>query len=63
MEVSPRIKNQIKELQEKTSATSLVEVFRNALALYDMVVDTEKGGGKLVLEMADGEREVIKLLI
>lgn len=62
LEVSPQVRDQIKDLREKSAATSLAEVFRKALAVYDMVLDQQAAGGKVVLESATGEREIVRLI-
>lgn len=62
LEVPSGVRDNIKELRVKSEASSLAEVFRRSLALYEMVLDHVKGGGKLVLEKEDGEREVIRIL-
>jgi hypothetical protein len=46
----------------KSEATSLAEVFRRALAIYELVIDFQKQGGKIVLESRDGERETLRIL-
>ena len=55
-------RNLIKDLQKRSDATSLAEVFRKALAIYDLVLDHTQDGGKVVLESADGGREVLRLI-
>lgn len=62
LEVSPQVRDHIKELQKKSDATSLAEVFRKALAAYDMLLDQKASGGKIVFESKDGEREVIRII-
>lgn len=62
LEVSPQVREQIKHLREQSSATTLAEVFRKSLALYEMVLDHTQDGGKLVLENENGDREVIRIL-
>ncbi|MEO5917616.1 MAG: hypothetical protein ABIS50_25525 [Luteolibacter sp.] len=62
LEVTPSVRDQIKELRVKSEATSLAEVFRRALAIYELVIDFQKQGGKIVLESRDGERETLRIL-
>lgn len=62
LEVSPQVRDLIKDLRVKSDAASLAEVFRKALAIYDMVLDHNAAGGKLVLESSAGEREVVKII-
>lgn len=62
LEVPPEVRDNMKALQKKSKAASLAEVFKRALALYEMVLDQNSAGGKIVFESKDGEREVLKLL-
>lgn len=62
LEVSPQVRDHIKELREKSQATSLAEVFRKSLAIYDMFLDHTSSGGKVVLESPNGEREVVRII-
>ena len=50
------------DLVEQTEAASIAEVIRRALALYDMAVTSERNGGRLLIEHADGTQERIVLL-
>jgi hypothetical protein len=60
--VTPEAKEQIDEVQRKSRASTVIEVFRKALALYDLILDQQAAKGKVVLENADGTREVLRLL-
>ncbi len=62
LEVSPQVRDHIKDLRRKSDAASLAEVFKKALAVYDMVLDHVQSGGKVVLEDAKGGREVVRLV-
>jgi hypothetical protein len=62
LEVEPEVRDNIKALRKKSKAASLAEVFKRALALYEMVLDHNSAGGKIVFEDRDGNREVLKLL-
>lgn len=62
LEVSPQVRDNIKDLRKRSDAASLAEVFKKSLALYDLVLTTTSNGGKVVLESPTGEREVIRLL-
>jgi hypothetical protein len=61
LDLSPRVKEQLHDLQQRSDASSLVEVIRRALAVYDLVLDHEGARGKLILEYADGTRERLVL--
>jgi hypothetical protein len=62
LEVSPHVRDHIKDLRKRSDAASLAEVFKKSLALYDLVLTFTSQGGKVVLESPSGEREVIRLL-
>lgn len=62
LEVSPAVRENLKDLQKRSGAASQAEVFRKALALYDMIITTVQAEGKVVLEHKAGEREVLHLL-
>ena len=62
LEVTPGVRDQIKELRVKSEASSLAEVFRRALAIYELFIDLQKGGGKIILESSEGERETLRIL-
>jgi hypothetical protein len=62
LEVTPSVRDQIKALRVKSDASSLAEVFRRSLAVYEMVIDLQKQGGKFILESREGERETIRIM-
>jgi hypothetical protein len=61
-EVTPGLKQDLKDLQERTKSVSVVEVFRRALALLDMVTSHVQKGGTVSLKYKDGREEVVRLL-
>lgn len=63
LDLSPRVKDQLADLQKRTDAASLVEVIRRAVAVYDMFLDHESNGGKTILQNRDGSKELIKLIV
>ena len=62
LEVQQDVKDRLDELQERTHASSLTEVIRRALALYNLVVDHQGDGGKVVLQNRDGSSETLTIL-
>ena len=62
LEVQQDVKDRLDELQERTHASSLTEVIRRALALYNLVVDDQGDGGKVVLQNRDGSSETLTIL-
>ena len=49
-------------LQSRTNASSLSEVIRRALALYDLLVEHYEEKGEVVLKHHDGTTEKLRLL-
>lgn len=61
-DITPNVKTNLELIQEKSNATTLTEVFRKALALYELVLDHQDAKGKVILENADNSREILRLL-
>jgi hypothetical protein len=61
-DVYPEVFDDLRELQNKTQASNLLEVFRRSLAVYEMVVDCTNDGGKLILADKNGKQETIRLI-
>jgi hypothetical protein len=59
--VNRQIKDRIEHLQDVSGATSLTEVVRRALAVYEEVLKIREEGGQLVIETG-GERELLRIL-
>jgi len=62
LDLSPKVKALLNDLQQRSDATSQVEVIRRALAVYDMFLEHEESGGKTILENSDGSREIVRLI-
>jgi len=62
LDLMPEAKAHLDEVQRKSRASTIIEVFKKALALYELVLDQQASNGKIVLENADGSREVLRLL-
>ena len=50
MDMPPRSVDRLKALQAKTEASSYAEVVRNALQLYEALIDEVDRGSKILLE-------------
>ncbi len=50
MEMPPRSFERLKLLQQKTEASSYAEVVRNALRLYEALVDEVESGNRILIE-------------
>ena len=62
LELSRPVHEQMQALQKRSDASSLTEVIRRALALYDVVTEHLSGGGQVVLRREDGEEEKLRIL-
>ena len=62
LDLTPRAKELLEDLQRRTEATSLVEVVRRAIALYDLAVTHTQQQGSISLEAADGTKERLRIL-
>jgi hypothetical protein len=62
LDVSARVRAQLENLESRTEAGSITEVVRRALSLYDLVIEHQEEGGKLVFRHSDGEEELLRVL-
>ena len=62
LDVSSDAKKEFVKLQKKCGAHTLVELFRKAMSFYELAVDHQKAGGKVVLENRDGKQEVLRII-
>ena len=62
LELSETVRDQLEELKTKSDATSVTEVIRRSLALYDLYVDHVLQGGAIILRDSKGEEERLKIL-
>jgi hypothetical protein len=62
IDLQPEARKELPKLQKKVGALNLIDLFRKALAVLELIVDHQKAGGKVVLEHKDGTNEVIKLV-
>lgn len=58
----PKSRDQLDELVTRSGASSLTEVIRRALALYDLVLEHSAEEGKIVLRHKDGHEEVLRII-
>ena len=58
MEMPPQSVERLQALKEATESASYAEVVRNALQLYEALIDEQEKGGKFYVKHADGETEV-----
>ena len=62
LDVTPKVREQLDLLETRTEAGSITEVIRRALALYDLVIEHQSEGGKLIFQHADGSKESLRVL-
>ena len=60
LDLNPKCRETLERLSESTS-TSLSEVLRRSLALFDIVVQEQQSGGKVLIRNQEGEREIVLL--
>lgn len=59
MEMPPRSIERLRMLQQKTEASSYAEVVRNALRLYEALIDEVEEGNKIFIEREEGVSPLI----
>ena len=62
LELSKQVYDQMQTLQKRSDATSLTEVIRRALALYDVITEHVSGGGRIILRHKNGDDENVRLV-
>ena len=62
LQFTEAIKENITDLQNRTQSPTLTDVFRKALALYDLIVTHTKSGGDVIFRHKDGREETVRFL-
>ena len=62
LEFSPQVAENLEKLQELSDSPSRVEVIRKALSLFDLALECQSKGGRLILKQPDGEEVALHLL-
>ena len=62
IEVPAKTRDQLTDIVERSGASSLTEVIRRALALYDLILEHNADDGKLVLRHKNGREEVLRII-
>ena len=57
-----KTRDQLTDIVKRSGASSLTEVIRRALALYDLVLEHNSDKGTLVLRHKDGREEVLRII-
>ena len=63
LELPPQAMDRLTRLKEKTEAASYAEVIRNALRLYEALVDEHEKGAEFSLKRVDGETVAYKIFV
>jgi hypothetical protein len=62
LDLDSKVKSRIENLRERSGATTLSEVVRRALVLYDVVLENYSKGGMLVFINDDGSEERVHIV-
>lgn len=60
--IPPFVKDQLDSIVDRSGASSVTEVIRRSVALYDLVLEHISEDGTLVFRNSDGTEEVLKIL-
>ena len=63
LEMPPQAMERLQRLKEKTEAASYAEVIRNALRLFEALVDEHQKGSEFALKRASGETMAYKIFV
>ena len=63
LEMPPQAMERLQKLKERTEAASYAEVIRNALRLFEALVDEHEKGSEFSLKRPDGETVAYKIFV
>jgi Arc/MetJ-type ribon-helix-helix transcriptional regulator len=63
LEMPPQAMERLQKLKDRTEATSYAEVIRNALRLFEALVEEHEKGAEFSLKRADGEVVQYKIFV
>ncbi len=63
LEMPPQAMERLQKLKERTEAASYAEVIRNALRLFEALVDEHENGSEFSLKRANGETVAYKIFV
>jgi hypothetical protein len=63
LEMPPQAMERLQRLKERTEAASYAEVIRNALRLFEALVDEHEKGAEFALKRASGEVVAYKIFV
>ena len=63
LEMPPQAMDRLQRLKDRTEAASYAEVIRNALRLFEALVEEHEKGAEFSLKRADGETIAYKIFL
>ena len=63
LEMPPQAMERLQKMKDRTEAASYAEVIRNALRLFEALVDEHEKGSEFSLKRADGEIVQYKIFV
>jgi Arc/MetJ-type ribon-helix-helix transcriptional regulator len=63
LEMPPQAMERLQRLKERTEAASYAEVIRNALRLFEALVDEHEKGSEFALKRTSGETMAYKIFV
>jgi Arc/MetJ-type ribon-helix-helix transcriptional regulator len=63
LEMPPQAMERLQRLKDRTEAASYAEVIRNALRLFEALVDEHEKGAEFSLKKADGETVAYRIFV
>jgi Arc/MetJ-type ribon-helix-helix transcriptional regulator len=63
LEMPPQAMDRLQKLKDRSEAASYAEVIRNALRLYEALVEEHEKGSELSLKRANGETVQYKIFV
>jgi len=63
LELPPQAMDRLQRLKDRTEAASYAEVIRNALRLFEALVDEHENGAEFSLKRANGETVAYKIFV
>jgi hypothetical protein len=63
LEMPPQAMERLQKLKDRTEAASYAEVIRNALRLFEALVDEHANGSEFFLKRANGETVAYKIFV
>ena len=62
LDLDPKAKAQLELVQKRTGSSSMTDVIRRSVTLFDLVTELNEQGGVLIFRNKDGTEERLRLL-